>query len=126
LDIDNLKLYNDTHGHLEGDQVLVRLAKVIQRSIRNIDSACRYGGEEFIVILPETAGIQGVSIAERIRKEFKDESFFPSTGESVHVTVSIGVAQFKTGEETEAFVKRADDNMYMGKKQGKDLVVYEQ
>jgi diguanylate cyclase (GGDEF)-like protein/PAS domain S-box-containing protein len=126
LDIDNFKLYNDTHGHLEGDQVLVRLAKVIQRSIRTIDSACRYGGEEFIVILPETAGIQGVSIAERIRKEFKDESFFPSTGESVHVTVSIGVAQFKTGEETETFVKRADDNMYRGKKQGKDLVVYEQ
>jgi two-component system cell cycle response regulator len=124
LDVDDFKQFNDTFGHLEGDKVLVGLAEVIQTSIRRIDSAYRYGGEEFTVILPETAGARGSHVAERIRSEFKKEVFSPAKGTTVHVSVSIGIAQYISEEALKEFIKRADINMYKAKRLGKDQVLF--
>ncbi|MBN2254913.1 MAG: PAS domain S-box protein [Deltaproteobacteria bacterium] len=124
LDVDNFKLFNDTYGHQEGDEVLSRLAWIIGKNIRASDTACRYGGEEFVVILPETDGKGGVAIAERIRERFKKEDFTPRTNEVTHVTVSIGVSQFISGELQETFIARADELMYKAKKRGKDCVEF--
>jgi predicted signal transduction protein with EAL and GGDEF domain len=95
---------------------------VVKRCLRETDSAYRYGGEEFTVLLPMTANVVGVVTAERIRAEFRKENFHPAPGKKVHMTVSIGLAQYKTKEEMKAFVYRADQLMYQGKKSGKDKV----
>jgi len=124
MDIDNFKRFNDTYGHMEGDQVLTRFADAIRRCIRKVDYACRYGGEEFIAILPETIADQGVRVAERIRNEFKHEVFTPKASVTEQVTVSIGVAQLTPPEESADFIKRADKRLYKAKEQGKDRVVF--
>jgi len=122
LDIDDFKIFNDTYGHLEGDQVLWRLGRVVRRCLRKIDSAYRYGGEEFTILLPITTSGAGAGIAERIRTELKKENFSPVTGKDVCVTVSIGLAQYEPQEDMKAFVHRVDQLMYQGKKDGKDRV----
>jgi len=124
MDIDNFKRFNDTYGHMEGDNVLIRFADVLCRSIRKIDYACRYGGEEFVVILPETIADQGIILAERIRKTFKKEVFTAKKGINEHVTVSIGVAQITPQEGLTEFIKRADKRLYKAKEQGKDRTVF--
>jgi diguanylate cyclase (GGDEF)-like protein/PAS domain S-box-containing protein len=122
LDLDNFKAFNDAYGHVEGDQVLLRLGQVVKRCLRQTDSAYRYGGEEFTFLLPMTKSADGTITAERIRTEFKKEAFSPETGQDVHMTVSIGLAQYKPKEEMKAFVHRVDQLMYQGKKSGKDMV----
>jgi two-component system, cell cycle response regulator len=124
LDIDDFKKYNDAYGHLEGDKVLVRFAKVIKDCMRQSDTAYRYGGEEFAAILPVTSGGQGVNAAERVRSMLCTEVFKPSSSSSVLVTVSIGVAQYIKDEDMMVFVRRADQNLYMAKAAGKDQVCY--
>ena len=125
LDIDNFKAFNDAYGHVEGDNVLVRLGQVVNRCLRQTDSAYRYGGEEFTMMLPMTASADGVVTADRIRTEFKKENFSPVAGEDVHLTVSIGLAQYKAQEDMKAFVHRVDLLMYRGKKNGKDRICSE-
>ena len=125
LDLDNFKHFNDTYGHVEGDQVLRRLAQVVKRCLRETDFAYRYGGEEFTILLPMTTSADGAVTAERIRTEFKKETFSPAPGQDVHVTVSIGLAQYKLQEEMKVFVHRVDQLMYQGKKNGKDRVCCE-
>jgi diguanylate cyclase (GGDEF)-like protein len=122
LDLDNFKAFNDTYGHVEGDQVLSRIGRVVKRCLRETDFAYRYGGEEFTIILPMTTCEDGVVTAERIRMEFKKEHFSPAPGQDVHVTVSIGLAQYKQQEDMKTFVHRVDQLMYQGKKNGKDRV----
>ena len=124
LDVDNFKNHNDSFGHLEGNSVLVHLAEVIRTSLRSSDSAYRYGGEEFMVILPETRGSEGMVVAERIREGFKDTPFHPAGGDAVHLTVSIGLAEYiHDGKPTE-LIERTDANMYRAKKGGKDRVFF--
>jgi len=123
LDVDDFKKYNDSFGHLDGDGVLIRLAEVIRNGLRRLDQAFRYGGEEFVVILPETTGEHGYRIAERIREGFRQETFTPAPGRDTHVTVSIGVAQLKPQEDMMNFINRADMNMYAAKAAGKDKVI---
>ena len=125
LDLDNFKAFNDAYGHVEGDQVLRRLGKVVKRYLRETDFAYRYGGEEFTVLLPMTTSSDGAVTAERIRTEFQKEHFSPVPDKEVHITVSIGLAQYKMKEEMKAFVHRADQLMYKGKKNGKDRVSFE-
>jgi len=125
LDLDNFKAFNDAYGHVEGDQVLLRLGQVVKRCLRQTDSAYRYGGEEFTIILPMTTNEKGVVTAGRIREEFKKEKFSPDPGKDVNMTVSIGVAQYRTQEEMKSFVHRVDQLMYQGKKTGKDRVCSE-
>jgi diguanylate cyclase (GGDEF)-like protein/PAS domain S-box-containing protein len=122
LDLDNFKAFNDSYGHLQGDQVLSRFGGLVKDMLRQADSAYRYGGEEFTILLPMTTSDNGVVAAERIRKKFKKEKFTPMSDKGVHMTVSIGVAQYKPGEGMRAFVDRADRCMYQAKKDGKDRV----
>ncbi len=125
LDIDDFKAFNDAYGHVEGDQVLLRLGQVVKRCLRQTDSAYRYGGEEFTILLPMTTSQDAAVTAERIRTEIKKEHFHPGSGNDVHITVSIGLAQYRTGEAMKPFVHRVDQLMYQGKTTGKDKVCTE-
>ncbi|MGL1892475.1 MAG: GGDEF domain-containing protein [Spirochaetaceae bacterium] len=113
LDVDNFKNYNDTYGHKQGDLVLKSLADVIKRSAREIDISCRYGGEEFTVILPRTTLSAAEDVAERIRTNFEKLKF---------TTVSIGVSEFIHGENVDQIIERADMALYKAKKGGKNRV----
>jgi len=125
LDLDDFKVLNDTYGHVEEDKVLRQLGQVIKKCLRKTDSAYRYGGEEFTVLLPMTTSVNGVVIAERIRTEFNKETFSPEPGQDIHLTVSIGIAQYKPQEDMKSFVNRVDQLMYQAKKNGKDRVCSE-
>jgi diguanylate cyclase (GGDEF)-like protein len=122
LDIDNFKQYNDTYGHLEGDEVLARLGEVIQSCMRANDSGYRYGGDEFTVILPETRRNEAMAVAERIRQGFRQIEFSPKPGDnkSITATVSIGIAEYSTDQGLTEFARRADEAMYEAKGQGGD------
>jgi len=122
FDIDGFKAFNDNYGHIEGDQVLWRLGQVVKRCLRQTDSAYRYGGEEFTILLPMTTSEDGGTIAERIRAELKKEIFSPVSEKDIYITVSIGLAQYKPKEDMKAFVYRVDQLMYQAKKNGKDRV----
>ena len=125
LDLDNFKQFNDAYGHVEGDQVLSRLGKGVKRCLRKTESAERYGGEEFKILLPMTTIKDAAVTAERIRTEFKKETFSPAPGKDVYVTVSIGLGQYKPQEDMKAFVHRVDQLMYQAKKNGKDMIYSE-
>jgi len=122
LDLDNFKQFNDTYGHIEGDRVLSRLGQIVKRCLRQTDSAYRYGGEELTILLPMTTSEDGAVTAERIRAELKKESFSAVSGKDVYITVSIGLAQYKSHEDMKSFVNRVDQLMYQAKKNGKDRV----
>ena len=124
LDVDNFKKFNDAYGHLEGDRVLAVLAEVIRAEIRGSDSAYRYGGEEFIVIFPETAPDESRVVAERLLQAFADREFTPAPGERVCMTISIGGGSYHRGEGLIPFVKRIDEAMYRAKNLGKNRVVF--
>ena len=122
LDLDHFKEYNDNYGHLEGDKVLVRFSQIIKSCLRTNDSAYRYGGEEFTVILPETAGAESRTVAQRIRAALETERFSPENGPDVQITISIGVTEYHTKEELSTFIQRADKAMYLSKKSGRNKV----
>lgn len=124
LDADDFKRFNDTYGHLKGDQVLRGLATAIRNTTRVLDSAYRYGGEEFVALLPETEMKDAVVVAERLRSAFAEMVFRPEEGVEVNVTVSIGVALLKPGENAEAFIRRADSFCYKAKHLGKNRVAF--
>jgi diguanylate cyclase (GGDEF)-like protein len=116
MDIDKFKEFNDSYGHVEGDNALSRLGQVIKRCLRENDSAYRYGGEEFTIMLPMTSSDEGIATAKRIQAELKKETFSPVAGQKVYMTVSIGISQYKPKEEIKAFVHRVDQLMYKVKK----------
>ena len=122
IDLDDFKKINDRYGHLKGDKVLKMTGGIIHESLRKTDSAYRYGGEEFTVLLPGTGVEAAKNVAERIRKGFEAQNLFFIINENLNISVSIGAAQFKSGEELEAFVKRADDALYAAKQNGKNQV----
>ncbi|MEZ4577059.1 MAG: diguanylate cyclase [Desulfobacterales bacterium] len=118
IDVDHFKEYNDTHGHLEGDKVLYQIAQLIQSCLRTMDSAYRYGGEEFTVILPETPCKAAMAVSERINTLVKNELFIENIQQNL--SVSIGVTEYKSGETTIEFMRRADKAMYVAKKSGRN------
>ena len=123
IDIDHFKEYNDTYGHLAGDEVLSRLASVFKKSVRSCDYVARYGGEEFILVLPEIGPEDGVKAAERIRKKVVKENF-AGDGEPREVTVSVGVASYpKDGDDPQAIIRHADAALYQSKESGRNQVV---
>ncbi len=124
LDVDHFKEYNDNYGHLEGDKILFNFGKIIKECLRKMDSAYRYGGEEFTVILPETDGPEAVPVAQRIRKLLEKQKYSPVPGKKVMVTVSIGVTQYHSGEDLTQFVQRSDKAMYASKQKGRNKVTY--
>ena len=118
LDVDRFKEYNDTYGHLEGDQILIKLGEVIRECLRKSDTAYRYGGDEFMVLLPETRASEAMKVAERIRVRFAPANSYPLGDGSTHATLSVGVAEYRPGEKLSEFIKRADQTMYVAKGRG--------
>jgi len=123
LDVDNFKRFNDTWGHVQGDQVLIRLGECITQSLRRTDQGFRYGGEEFVVLLPETNLSDAEAAAERVRTMFADSEISPAANVFIRCTVSIGVTMFNVGESPKDFVARADSGTYAAKRKGKNSVV---
>lgn len=123
MDIDNFKYHNDTYGHYEGDRVLAQLGEMVVNCIRSSDLACRYGGEEFAVILPETTRENAMIVAEKIRKTFEQITFYPKPEEAVNKTLSIGVAQLDREEDVSALIERADKNLYRAKNEGRNRTI---
>jgi diguanylate cyclase (GGDEF)-like protein len=122
LDLDHFKDYNDNYGHLEGDKVLVHFSRIIKSCLRANDTAYRYGGEEFTVILPETGGEEAGPVAQRIRAALEAERFSPVNGKEVKITISIGVTEYQPQEELSTFIQRADRAMYRSKQKGRNMV----
>lgn len=123
-DIDHFKAFNDTHGHLIGDQVIKIVAKMLANNIRDTDFAARYGGEEFAVQFPKTRLKDALPIAEKIRNAIRSKDMQNRrTGQNLgKVTVSIGVAEFALGESIDDFISRADTALYLAKQMGRDRV----
>ncbi len=122
FDLDKFKNYNDTYGHLEGDKVLSAIARISRDCLRKMDSAFRYGGEEFTVILPETSGQEAMHVAERLREKVALHVFEPEPGTEVHLTVSVGVTEYAPGETARDLVRRVDAAMYVSKRKGGNAV----
>ena len=123
LDIDNFKRINDTFGHLEGDRVLKKLSRIINRSIGGGDLPFRIGGEEFLVLLPKKDLVMAQGLAMKIKEELRKDNFFIK-GEPVDLTFSAGIAQIGIeDQEVEETFRRADAKLYEGKKTGKDKII---
>jgi two-component system, cell cycle response regulator len=125
LDIDYFKSVNDTYGHDAGDDVLREFAIRVRKSIRGIDLACRYGGEEFVVVMPETDMAIAATVAERVRRRIAGEPFaIGHQGQTLNVTISIGLAALASSADTAATIlKRADQALYRAKRDGRNRVV---
>lgn len=126
LDIDDFKNINDSFGHGVGDEILVALACSIRGCTRESDSSCRFGGDEFVIIMPCISGEDAFHVAERIRNRFaadSSDSLRDIDGVDVKVTVSLGVVEFSGKETAEAFLARADSAMYEAKRLGKNRSV---
>jgi len=125
LDIDFFKSVNDTHGHDVGDDVLREFGDRLARNVRGIDLACRFGGEEFVVVMPDTDVAFANTVAERLRREIADQPFKVGSG-SLDITASIGVTALQGPQESvDEFLKRADQALYRAKREGRNRVVSE-
>ena len=118
IDIDKFKAVNDTYGHMIGDQALLLIAQKMQNSLRSQDTAYRFAGDEFTIILPETTAENAKFVADRIKAEMEKESLIIRDKEIAIITVSIGIAEYQKNEKKEQFVHRADVTMYEAKKRG--------
>jgi diguanylate cyclase (GGDEF)-like protein len=125
LDVDDFKHYNDTNGHPEGDELLIQLTQLIHNSVRSIDFPCRYGGEEFVVILPETDKVGAAVIAEKLVKIIEAHPFPHGESQPLgFVSVSIGLASFPADSRNmDRLIKKMDEALYKGKKEGKNRLV---
>ncbi|APH72068.1 PleD family two-component system response regulator [Aquibium oceanicum] len=123
-DLDRFKAINDTFGHDGGDAVLREFARRLRKNVRGIDLACRFGGEEFVVVMPDTDGAIAEKVAERVRSEIERAVFEVGAAEGVPVTVSVGVATLnRAGDSVEKLMKRADAALYDAKNGGRNRVV---
>jgi len=125
LDIDYFKVVNDTHGHDVGDAVLREFAERVQRNIRGIDLACRLGGEEFVVVMPDTDLAKAYLIGERLRQCIAATPFYVGDRASaLKLSASVGVAAIEQPSDTPSrILKRADQALYCAKRDGRNCVV---
>jgi two-component system, cell cycle response regulator len=124
VDVDFFKAINDTHGHDVGDKVLKELAIRLRANTRSVDLCCRVGGEEFIMVLPNTAMDLSSRIAERLRRAIASKSFDCGLSQLVPVTASVGVANLQGPDDTlERLLKRADQALYTAKNEGRNRVI---
>jgi len=124
-DIDHFKLVNDSYGHLVGDRILRGLSKIIGATVRSIDTAGRYGGEEFVLMLPETALAGVVNLAEKVRCAVEAYDFTPECADlpgPAHITISLGCASYPEAnvERPEELLELADKGLYLAKKSGRN------
>ncbi len=125
MDIDDFKRLNDEFGHLCGDLVLMEIGRIIRQNLRRSDVACRYGGEEFAIILPFTTSMEAFVIGERLRRKIY-ENPISFKGKEIRVSVSVGASQYRPPESKEEFINRTDRALYRAKLEGKNKVVVEE
>lgn len=123
FDLDSFKMINDTYGHLFGNHVLETFGKLIKSSIRSIDTAYRYGGEEFILLLPSVSGESAFVVADRIRETLSKIKFTTEDGDPISVTVSGGLATYTKGDTVKSILNRADQAMYLAKENGRNQII---
>jgi diguanylate cyclase (GGDEF)-like protein len=122
FDVDQFKRVNDSHGHLAGDQVLAEVGKRLGATLRTSDVKCRYGGDEFLVILPDTPQVGGTRLAETFRREISGMAVPTATGD-IAITVSVGVITAERGElSAESLIAKADAALYRAKREGRNRV----
>lgn len=119
FDFDNFKLINDTYGHLKGDEILRETAKLVKSEIRKKDELYRWGGEEFIILLPETEKKEAINLTERLKNIISNYKFLDVD----KVTCSFGVVTYEEKDDIYSIIKRADDFLYMAKNSGKNKVI---
>jgi len=119
FDVDEFKNINDDFGHLEGDKVLRELSKLVSGMLRKTDCVGRWGGEEFLLILPETETAEAQILAERIREKIEETHFL----EKYYITSSFGVAAYRSGQTLETLLECADKSLYQAKNNGRNQVV---
>lgn len=120
IDVDNFKSVNDIHGHQAGDSVLSTVGHILKRSLRVTDYAFRYGGEEFLILMPETPAANAVRAAEKLLDKIRNANIKLDNGRHLRVSVSIGIAQFDDHPDFEHVIKHADEKLYEAKHNGKD------
>jgi len=119
FDLDYFKRANDTRGHAFGDELLCRFSALVQSALRTEDSFCRYGGEEFVALLPDTEAAQALAVAERLRQAYAEDD----AARGIGGTVSVGVARFVRGDTLDRLMKRADLALYQAKESGRDRCI---
>jgi len=126
-DIDHFKKFNDSYGHLTGDQVLRLVAISAKQNVKGQDIAARYGGEEFAIILPNTVLRSALTVADHIRRAVMTKELMKrSTGEHLgRVTISVGVAMLQHGDTAQSLIERADTCLYAAKRNGRNRVICE-
>ena len=122
LDIDHFKKVNDQYGHLTGDDVLSEVARLVRQNVRDSDVAGRYGGEEFIIVLPKADLSSAMVVAERIRKVIEDAVMGDSKGQVFGITISQGLACYEPGDDRCLLISRADGALYKAKENGRNRV----
>ena len=122
LDIDYFKQVNDMHGHRVGDRVLADLAEFMRRSVRQTDLVGRYGGEEFLIILPRTDATGAATMAGRVCKALRGAPLHDAEGGALKVTASLGAAEYCEGDDEDSLISRADAALYRAKEAGRDRV----
>ena len=126
IDMDYFKAVNDTHGHDTGDAVLREFADRLRRNIRGVDLACRFGGEEFVVLMPDTDWRQAQGVAERVRQAVAEKGFATGNRRPLQLTISVGLALNESETDTpEIMLKRADIALYRAKREGRNRVVFD-
>jgi diguanylate cyclase (GGDEF)-like protein len=123
FDIDNFKHINDKHGHLNGDLVIKAIAEVVNKNIRSTDLLIRFGGDEFVALLPNTNISEGYIVSEKLRKKVRENTRVGNINESI--TISLGLAEYKLGESSNDILDRADEYLYKAKETGRNKTVSE-
>jgi len=125
IDIDWFKEYNDFHGHQKGDKILIRLVRTLSYNIRFSDKLYRYGGEEFVVLLPETDEKEAKEVAEKLRGKIEEKEFEgeEKSQPTKNITISVGIASYpKNGKSSEELISAADSALYLAKSSGKNII----
>jgi diguanylate cyclase len=119
FDIDHFKRINDTFGHQAGDRVIKVIGRSIAKRLREVDFFCRYGGEEFVALMPETDSKTALAVLEKVRESIANAAFNYKE-QPITITVSVGLTEFKAGDDLEAAFERADQALYSAKSSGRN------